>query len=66
MSTNLSYLNFQVGFGWALRICGFTALVMTAGAAAMVKGRLPPRTDPEFFAVSLFRLPAYAFFWWVI
>ena len=60
-----SYPNFQVGFRWALRISGFIVLLMTAGAATMVKGRLSPRTDPEFFAFSLFRQPPYTFFWWV-
>lgn len=58
----INNLIIKVGFGWALRICGFVALVMTAGAATMVKGRLPPRTDPEFFAFPLFRQPAYTFF----
>ncbi|KIM41891.1 hypothetical protein M413DRAFT_140285 [Hebeloma cylindrosporum] len=58
----INNLIIKVGFGWALRICGFFALVMTAGAATMVKGRLPPRTDPEFFAFPLFRQPAYTFF----
>ena len=53
----------QVGFGWALRICGFISLAITLGAAIMVRGRLPPRTGSEFFAFYLFRSPAYTTFW---
>ena len=53
----------QVGFGWALRICGFISLAMSIGAAIMVRGRLPPRTGSEFFAFYLFRSPAYTTFW---
>ena len=68
---NIYLLNFascslifsQVGFGWALRICGFICLGLTAGAAIMVRGRLPRRTGSDFFAFDLFRLPAYCFFW---
>ncbi|KAJ3846503.1 major facilitator superfamily domain-containing protein [Lentinula lateritia] len=52
----------EVGFGWALRTCGFIALALTTVAAFLVKGRLPKRTGSEFFAFSLFRLPAYASF----
>lgn len=58
----IDHLIIRVGFGWALRICGFIALALTAGAAAMVKGRLPRRTGSEFFAFDLFRSPPYAFF----
>ncbi|KAF8155548.1 major facilitator superfamily domain-containing protein [Crassisporium funariophilum] len=58
----IDHLIIKVGFGWALRICGFISLVLTAGAATMVKGRLPRRTGSEFFAFDLFRLPAYTFF----
>ncbi|KAJ3745859.1 major facilitator superfamily domain-containing protein [Lentinula detonsa] len=52
----------EVGFGWALRTCGFIALVLTTIAAFMVKGRLPKRTGSEFFAFGLFRSPAYTTF----
>ncbi|KAF5370531.1 hypothetical protein D9757_010142 [Collybiopsis confluens] len=54
--------NPHVGFGWALRICGFIALFLTTISALMVKGRLPRRTGSEFFAFSLFRSPAYTTF----
>ena len=62
-SVRLFLQDFQVGFGWALRICGFIALVLTCVAAMVVRGRLPPRAGTEFFAFPLFRQPAYTIFW---
>jgi len=36
----------QVGFGWALRICGFICLALTAAAGyQMIRSRLPPGQD---------------------
>ncbi|KIK65186.1 hypothetical protein GYMLUDRAFT_160269 [Collybiopsis luxurians FD-317 M1] len=45
--------NNNVGFGWALRITGFIALILTTISALMVKGRLPKRGGSEFFAFVL-------------
>jgi MFS family permease len=59
----IDHLIINVGFGWALRICGFISLALTAVSAMMVRGRLPPRTGTEFFAFPLFKQPAYAMFW---
>jgi len=58
----IDHLIIKVGFGWALRVCGFISLGLTVGAALMVRGRLPRRTGSEFFAFDLFLLPAYTFF----
>jgi len=58
----IDHLITNVGFGWALRICGFIGLGLTIGAAMMIRGRLPPRTGTEFFAFDLFRSPAYTIF----
>lgn len=56
----------QVDFPWAIRIMGFIALVLSIVASFMVKGRLPKKTGPEFFALHLYRRPAYALFWSVV
>lgn len=58
----MDHLITKVGFGWALRITGFIALVLTLVATSMVKGRLPKKTGSEFFAFKLYRRPAYAIF----
>ncbi|KAJ3717552.1 major facilitator superfamily domain-containing protein, partial [Lentinula raphanica] len=52
----------EVGFGWALRTCGFMSFVLTSIAALLVKGRLPRRMGSEFFAFGLFRSAAYSTF----
>ncbi|KAJ7320838.1 monocarboxylate permease-like protein [Mycena albidolilacea] len=52
----------QVGFGWALRIMGFIALAFCLASAALVKGRLPPRTGKKLLALELFLKPGYTFF----
>jgi MFS family permease len=51
----------RIGFGWALRTCGFMGLVLGLISVFTVKSRLPPRKGP-LFVLSLFKNPNYAFF----
>ncbi|KAL8376927.1 hypothetical protein RB595_007855 [Gaeumannomyces hyphopodioides] len=48
-----------VGFGWAVRVCGFVMVPVLAFAAATVRARLPPRAS-RFFLWSAFARPLYA------
>ncbi|KAF2728023.1 major facilitator superfamily transporter [Polyplosphaeria fusca] len=39
----------EVGFGWAVRIFGFLALVLLVLAERLLKTRLPPKDSPKIF-----------------
>lgn len=54
----LSELLSEVGFGWAVRTCGFIMAPLLIFAAFVVKARLPPRKN-KFLLLSAFREPLY-------
>ncbi len=47
-------LNSSLGFGWTLRIIGFTMLPLLAFSSVVIKSRLPPRTT-NFFIGAAFK-----------
>ncbi|OLN96280.1 Riboflavin transporter MCH5-like protein 2 [Colletotrichum chlorophyti] len=54
----LSELLDTVGFGWAVRTCGFIMMPVLLFASLAVRARLPPRKS-RFFIWSAFREPLY-------
>jgi MFS family permease len=54
----LSKLFSVVGFGWAVRICGFIMVPFLIFSVLTVKARLPPR-DSRFILWSAFKMPLY-------
>ncbi len=54
----LSQLLSKVGFGWAVRTCGFIMMPILFFAAVTVKARLPPR-ESRFFLWSAFKSSRY-------
>lgn len=49
----------SLGFGWAVRVCGFIMVPVLVFAAVTVRARLPPRAS-RFFLWSSFRRPLYS------
>ncbi|KAH6692733.1 riboflavin transporter MCH5 [Plectosphaerella plurivora] len=56
----LSELLSKVGFGWAVRACGFIMTPVLIFSALTIKSRLPPRNS-KFFLISAFKDPVYSF-----
>lgn len=48
------------GFPWAMRICGFIALILLSTAFMLVKTRLPPLETGPFLDLQAFRLPSFS------
>jgi len=55
----LSRLISQVGFGWAVRVCGFVMGPFLIFSCLTIKARLPPRKS-SFFLWDAFRMGKYA------
>lgn len=55
----LTQLLEKIGFGWAVRTCGFIMIPILTFSAITVRARLPPR-ESKFFLWSAFRSPRYA------
>ncbi|KAF6832750.1 monocarboxylate permease-like protein [Colletotrichum plurivorum] len=54
----LSELLDRIGFGWAVRTCGFVMMPLLLFSSIAVRARLPPRRT-RFFLWSAFRDPLY-------
>ncbi|KAH8674142.1 major facilitator superfamily domain-containing protein [Xylariales sp. PMI_506] len=55
----IQYLIPKVGFGWAVRISGFVALVCCGTALLLLRPRLKPRQSGALVEWSAFKEPAY-------
>ena len=49
----------QVGFQWAVRICGFVILASLAAANVLIRPRLPPRARGSLVEFHHLKDPAY-------
>jgi MFS family permease len=54
----LSRLLKDIGFGWAVRTCGFIMIPLLIFSSIVVKARLPPR-ESKFVLWSAFRMPLF-------
>jgi MFS family permease len=51
-------VNPKLGFGWAIRICGFIMLAVLLPSCVMVRARVPPRSG-KFLLPSAFKEPLF-------
>ncbi|CEJ93308.1 hypothetical protein VHEMI08904 [[Torrubiella] hemipterigena] len=58
----IQYLVPRVGFGWAVRVSAFVALVATGTAVLLLRPRLAPRRTGPLVEWSAFKEPAYALY----